>query len=228
MITGAVFDMDGTLLDSMEAWAITGETYLRERGITPLYGKKDCLMFQGWQGIVSHFQQAYGITDTEEKMVADLLALVKVHYDAHATALEGAIDFLKALKVGGVKITLATATDRLIVEPTLKRLGMWELFDGVFTCRELSTTKLSPLIYDTAREHMGTALEQTWVFEDALYAATTAKKAGYHVCAIRDRFEERADELRAVADVYLNGYHHAARLPFWETLSCNLSENVIE
>ncbi|MBR5135026.1 MAG: HAD family phosphatase [Clostridia bacterium] len=219
MIKGAIFDMDGTLLDSMNVWATTGQEYLCRRGITPAHGKKDCLMFQGWDGIVAHFRDAYGIEEAPETVVADILKLVKQNYDATATPLPDAIAFLETLKRNGVKITLATATDRSVVEPTLRRLGMWDLFDGVFTCSELKTSKLSPLIYDTARAFMGTPLENTWVFEDALYAAKTAKAAGYALCGICDRFEPRGEELKRIADVYLDGYAEAAKLPFWEKLT---------
>ena len=219
-IKGAIFDMDGTLLDSMEGWATTGETYLRLRGITPCHGSKDNLMYQGMLGIAAHFQSTYGITDTTETILADINALVKEYYAQHVTPLDGAVAFLQTLKANGVKITLATATDRCIVEPTLRRLGMWELFDGVFTCTELKTSKLSPLIYDTAREYMGTAKEETWVFEDAAYAAKTAKAAGYLLCGICDRFEKRREELERLADVYLaDGYADAQKLPFWQMLT---------
>jgi len=214
MIKGAIFDMDGTLLDSMHIWATTGQEYLQRRGIVPVHGDSDSLMYQGWQGIASHYQTAYGITDTAETIVSDILELVKERYAASAVPLDGAVDFLKMLKKHGVKITLATATDRCIVEPTLKGLGMWELFDGVFTCGELKTSKLSPLIYDTAREFMGTETHETWVFEDALYAAKTAKAAGYALCGVRDRFERRTEELKALADVYINDYSEVQKTSF--------------
>lgn len=216
MISGAVFDMDGTILESMGAWATVGEAYLRRRGITPCHGDADSLMYQGWEGIVTHYRTAYAIEDDAQTIKKDLLAMVKAYYDQHAVPKEGAIAFLEALRSKGVKTYLATATDRAVAQPTLSRLQMLSLFDGIVTCAEVGIGKQSPLVFDTARERLGTALDTTWVFEDAAYAAATAKRAGYHVCAVYDRYERDTEKLKAHADVYLSGYHEAHKLPFWQ------------
>lgn len=215
MISGAVFDMDGTILDSMGAWATVGGAYLRRRGITPCHGDDDSLMYQGWERIVTHYRTAYAIDDDAQTIKTDLLTMVRAYYDRYAAPKEGAIGFLETLRSNGVKTYLATATDRSIVEPTLMRLNMLTLFDGIVTCAEVGVGKHKPSVYDTARERLGTPLATTWVFEDAAYAAVTAKRAGYPVCAVYDRYERDVDRLKAHADVYLQGYHEAHKLPFW-------------
>ncbi len=215
MIDGAILDMDGTILESMGVWATVGEDYLRRRGIIPCHGDADSLMYQGMRGIASHFRTAYGIADEDMKIIEDLNEMVKEDYANVVTPKDGAIGFLRMLRERGIRLCLATATDRCIVEPTLARLQMLELFDGIVTCTEVGVGKHKPLVFDTARQLLGTSLDTTWVFEDAAYAAVTAKTAGYHVCAVYDSFERRAEELRAHADVYLLGYHEASKLPFW-------------
>ena len=205
-IRGAIFDMDGTLLDSMEAWATAGERYLRSRGITPCGGNKDSLLYQGMIGAAQYFQQAYGITDDVQTIIDGINEGVKLYYATEATPREGIAVFLESLKANGVKMCVATATDRCLAEPTLARLGLLPYFERVFTCTELLTDKTDPFIFDTATAFMGTAKEETWVFEDASYAVRTAKTAGYPVCAIYDRFEKRADYLKETADRYILSY----------------------
>ncbi len=216
MIRGAIFDMDGTILESMVIWATIGEQYLHCRGIAPSHGDRDSLMYQGWGGITDHYRTAYGIIDSPETIKRDLMAMVAAAYAKQAVPKEGAVEFLRTLCRNGVKLCLATATDESIVEPTLRRLGMREYFEGVVTCAQVGVGKHDPLVYDTALSILGTDREKTWVFEDAYYAANTAKNAGYPVCAVYDRFERRGDDLCRKADVYLAGYHEANLLPFWQ------------
>lgn len=206
---GAIFDMDGTLLDSMEGWATAGECYLRRRGIEPRCGEADCLLYQGMIGAAEHFQQEYGIAEDVQTIIDGINAEVAEFYQTQATALEGVHEFLEMLKTRGVKMCVATATDRCLAQPTLERLGLMPYFDRLFTCTELRTDKTTSFIYDTATAFMGTPKEATWIFEDASYAVRTAKTAGYPVCAIYDRFEKRADYLKTTADLYITNYGEA-------------------
>ncbi len=211
-IQGAIFDMDGTLLDSMEGWATAGERYLRRRGITPRFGEADCLLYQGMIGAAQHFRNAYGITEDVQTIIDGINDEVAAFYATKAIPCDGVTEFLEMLKTRGVRMCVATATDRCLAQPTLERLGLLPFFDRIFTCTELGTDKTSPLIYDTATAFMGTPKEETWVFEDASYAVRTAKTAGYPVCAIHDRFEKRAAYLQETADHYVMSYREAIKI----------------
>lgn len=206
---GAIFDMDGTLLDSMEGWATAGERYLRHRGIEPRCGEADCLLYQGMIGAAEHFRHEYGIEDDVQTVINAINAEVEEYYCTQATALPRVREFLETLKSRGVTMCVATATDRCLAQPTLERLGLMPFFERMFTCTELRTDKTSSLIYDTAAAFMGTPKEATWIFEDASYAVRTAKAAGYPVCAIYDRFEKRAQYLQNTADLYILNYSEA-------------------
>ncbi len=218
MIRGAIFDMDGTLIDSMGGWAAMGQRYLQSRGLTPCHGARDSLMLQGWEAVVTHYQTAYGITDDRETIVSDIKAMMAAFYRTEPTLVDGILPFLRCLRDSGVRVCVATATDRALAAPVLERMGILPFVERLFVCSELNTNKHSPLIYDTARAWMGTPLEETWVFEDAWYAARTAKRAGYPLCGIVDRFETRQEELAALADVMLEDYGDLSRLPFWKQL----------
>ena len=206
--------MDGTLLDSMEGWATAGEKYLRRRGLTPRGDERDSLLGQGMLRAALYFQEAYGIEDDVAVMIEEIKREVRDYYENEATLCDGVTAFLTKLSEQGVKMCVATATERALAEPVLERLGIRSFFDKIFTCRELDTNKTEPLIYETARAFMGADKAQTWVFEDALYAARTAKAAGYPVCAVYDRFETDAAALTETADLYIRSYREAMDLAY--------------
>ena len=97
-------------------------------------------------------------------------------------------------------------------EAAFSRTGIVRHISRVFTCTELNTAKHESLIFDAARAHMGTPLDETWVFEDARHAAETAKRADYRVCAIYDASEPDQDGLRAAADAYIRSFEEAPAL----------------
>ena len=205
-LRGAIFDMDGTLLDSMEGWMTAGETYLRSRGIVPHGGEQDSLMYQSMMGIAAHFRHTYGLPEAEEEIVRGINDQVRAFYETRATAVDGVAAVLARFKAAGIPLCVATATDRCLAQPALERAGLSMFFDRIFTCTEVGAGKTRSRIFDEARAFMGTPREDTWVFEDALYAARTAKAAGYAVCGVYDRFEPCPDELKALCDMYIRSY----------------------
>jgi HAD superfamily hydrolase (TIGR01509 family) len=124
----------------------------------------------------------------------------------------GVFDFLSALKRNGIRMILATATDRHLMEPALHRNRIYGFFEEIFTCREVGEGKETPLIYHRALEFLGLTKDEVWVFEDAHYAVKTAGEAGFRVAAIADRWVNifgRAiphDELMIYADLYIEDY----------------------
>ena len=125
------------------------------------------------------------------------------YYFDEAPLKDGALDLLKRMKSAGVKISAATSTDRYCIDGAFKRLGLYEYFDAVLTCRELDTTKASPDIFFEAVTQMETDIPLTWVFEDGLYAIKTARREGFRTVGIYDTISE-ADQENIVkyADFY--------------------------
>ena len=101
-----------------------------------------------------------------------------------------------------MKLALATATDRSVILEGLAHVGLLPLLDVVLTCGDLGVNKSTPAIYDAARDALGTRTEETWVFEDAVHAATTAQRAGYPVAGVYDPFSDQ-EALKAVSTLYL-------------------------
>lgn len=101
-------------------------------------------------------------------------------------------------------MVVATSTDRVHAEAALKRTGIYDYFERIFTCSEVGEGKSKPDIYEEAAAELGTKRTATWVFEDALYAIKTAKKAGFRTVGLYDETSKKEQEkIRGTADIYL-------------------------
>ena len=199
----AIFDLDGTLLDSMPIWESVAADYLKTRGITPKANINEELIALGGHEIPEYFQTEYGLRETAEAIHRGMYELLEAFYFYKAPLKNGVAAVLSTLRENGVKMCVATATDRWLVEPALERCGILEYFARIFTCGEEETSKSSPDIYIRAADFLGAEITDTLVFEDALYAMKSAKRAGFPVAAVYDRSaRDKQDEIKAVSDYY--------------------------
>lgn len=202
MIRGVIFDADGTLLDSMGMWETVGNRYLASLGIEAAPGLRQILFPMSLAQCAVYLQKTYRLPQSAVDIEDGINATIRAFYCHEVRAKPGAKKFLEKLREHGVKLTLATATDRAVILEGLKRTGILPLLDGVYTCGELGVDKRTPDIFHRAREAMGTALEDTWVFEDAVHAAATAYHAGFPVAGVADAYSDQ-EALRRVCHVYL-------------------------
>ena len=204
-IDGAIFDMDGTLLDTMPIWEHASEQYLKSHGIEPQEKLSEVLFSMSMQQGASYVKEKYGLTESVEEIVAGTNAIVAEAYRNEAEAKPYVPELLEKLKKQGVKMVVATSTDRMHAEAALKRAGIEEYFDRVFTCSEVGAGKSNPEIFEQAGRQLGTRKSTTWVFEDALYAIKTAKAAGFPTVGLYDETSRKdQEEIRAMADLYLH------------------------
>jgi len=203
-IKSVIFDVDGTLLNSMIIWNSVASDYLISRGKTPRSGLNEELRKLGGHEIPVFFQREYGVTEPAAVILDGLNKLLENFYFYTATLKPGAFGVLERLSRNGIKMCVATATDRKLIAPALKRCGIYDFFERIYTCREEMTNKRSPDIYIRAAEYLGTQVKETLVFEDALYAIITAKKAGFPVIAVYDEdAEDQQDEIKLYCDDYI-------------------------
>lgn len=208
-ISGAIFDFDGTLLDSMSVWATIGEDYLHSLSILPREKLSETFKKMSVYEAACYYIKKYGVQLTPDEIIKGVNEMIIGRYQNEISEKKGALSFLKKLKQNGIRCCVATATDAELVRIGLERNGMLPLIDRVFTVNEVGVGKEQPLIYETALSYLGTKKEETVVFEDALYAAKTAKKAGFPVVAIYDAFETEQEELKKTAEKYLLDFTEA-------------------
>ena len=206
MLKGAIFDLDGTLLDSMFIWDTIGEDYLRTLGKEPHENLKEAFMTLTLEEAAEYYREHYGVTLSVKEIVDGVNAMVEGIYRTKVTPKSGVTDYLRLLKDNGVKMCIATVTDRYLVEETLERLGILHYFSGIFTCAQVGYGKDKPIIYRKALEQLGTPKEDTYVFEDALYALKSARADGFPTVGVYDRHENRQDELKNLADYYIRDF----------------------
>ena len=206
MLKGAIFDLDGTLLDSMGLWNTLGERYLNHRGMTAEPGLNEILVRMSLPQGAAYLKEHYPLTVSEQEIMSEVNDLLREDYAKRVQLKPGAKAFLLRLKEHGVKLCVATATDLSLTESALKRLRIREWFDGVLTCRMVGHGKDEPVIYERALALLGTPKEQTAVFEDAVHAAKTAKQAGFPLVGVFDAYEPKTAEVKALADCYTEEY----------------------
>lgn len=209
VIKGAIFDIDGTVLDSMYVWENIGAEYLATLGVAPDPDVWEAIRSLSLKQAAEYFLEKYGerfdlsvdrVTEQINDMIAD-----KYFYEVKAKP--GVAEFLGRLRGAGIKICVATATDRYLIEAALEREGLMDYFGAIFTCAEQGSGKDDPGIFLAARDFLGTSTDETMVFEDAWYAIVTAKRAGFPVTAVRDPSSEwHRGLILQLADAYIDSY----------------------
>ena len=202
-IRGAIFDVDGTLLDSMFIWDTIGEAYLRSIGYQPKENLNETFKNMSLHQAARYYQTEYGVTLSIDEIMDGVNAMLERYYRFEVPLKPGVAELLERLRQDGVKLCIATATDRHLVEAALERCGVLSCFGEIFTCNEVGHGKDEPDIFEAALRFLGTRREETLVFDDALYAVRTAKEAGFPVAAVYDSHEKAQDQIRMLADVYL-------------------------
>ncbi len=202
-----IFDMDGTLTDSMGIWEEAGGIYLQEKGLTPRPEWREDTRPMSMNQIADYFAAEYGITDPHEKIMADVNHVVEEYYRSVAMPKEGALELLELLKQNHIHICLATATDRYLVEMILKRTGIFPYLERLYTCTDVGYGKDHPEIYQIAAESFGLKPSECLVFEDAYYALKTAHDAGFPTVSCYDlTAADLEEEKRKIADLSIRSF----------------------
>ena len=201
-----LFDFDGTLVDSMPTYAgvmlrildenqvVYGEDILRI--ITPL----------GYKGAAAYFR-TLGMALTEDEIVNTATRYAVEAYTNSVPAKAHVIDVLRALHARGDSLNVLTASPHTMLDPCLRRLGVFDLFDHVWSCEDFCTTKADPAIYYMAAEAIGQPVGDILFLDDNLNADLTAKAAGMKVCGVYDdSSKEYESEIRAACDHYITAF----------------------
>ena len=206
MIKGAIFDLDGTLIDSMFIWDTIGEDYLKSFGIEPKENLAEIFKTFTLEQAAEYYRNHYHIKLSVKEIVDGINDMVTNIYRTKVVLKAGVSDFLNRMQSANVKMCIATVTDRPVVEDVLKRLNIRDYFSEIFTCAEVGYNKETPEIYRRALNHLGTSKTETIVFEDVFYALKTAKDDGFKVAAVYDSHEPKQKEIKKISDYYISDF----------------------
>lgn len=198
-----IFDLDGTLLDSMYIWKEAPLELVRRHGAAPPPDLADALTEMGRREAADYLIRTFSLAASPQELMAEINDIVTVEYLHKVTLKPGVSALLPRLKEAGCPLCIATASETFQAQKALERLGMWKYFDFAVSCIQYGG-KTTPAVYLEACRRMGTRPEETVVFEDALHAARTAKKAGFQVVGVFDASAAGdKDALKSLADWYV-------------------------
>lgn len=207
-----IFDMDGTLVDSMGFWRELGRDYLASKGITgpeaaevlkkikPLtMGEAACL-----------FRESFALAEPPQVIVDEMNEVMKRHYLYDVPLKPGVREYLERRRAEGCRMCVATATDETLARLCFQRLEIDHFFEFILSCENLNVRKTQPDIYLLAAQKLGSCPEETAVFEDAMYAARTAKRAGFYTVAVWDTVQKHDwEQILSFADEGITDWSQA-------------------
>ncbi len=212
-IKAIIFDMDGTLVESMESWDNAGSDYLLSIGVTPKPNLNEELRTMSMKDAGSFLISEYNLSFTPEEIYKSISNMMKEFYVNKVELKSGVLPFLEEMKNRNVKMCVATATPKLLAIKALERCNILSYFDNVFSCEEVGKSKNYPEIFNLAYSTFDFPHENICVFEDAPYAAKTAKSLGFKVVGLYDfYYREIQDELKSYSDIYVNTFKELSGL----------------
>jgi HAD superfamily hydrolase (TIGR01509 family) len=201
-----IFDFDGTLVDSMPTYAAVMLRVARENGIDGGAELVKIITPLGYRGTAEYFR-AHGAPRSTEELLAAMQGYIRVEYEKRIGEKAGVSETLQTLRAQGASLNVLTASPHATLDPCLKRLGLYDLFDHVWSCEDFSTTKADPHIYQMAAERIGKPIGEILFLDDNYNADKTAASAGMRVCGVYDpSSEEYAEEIKRVSDHYIKDF----------------------
>jgi len=202
-MTAYLFDFDGTLVDSMPAFERVILRTLDEFAVQHPDNIVEIITPMDTAGKVAYFTRLGVPANFQEALGRNLYR----EYAQIIPAKDGVIDTLKTLKGRGHSLSILTAGPHLTLDPCVKRLGLWELFDNVWSCDDFGTDKENPEIFRMAAERLRCAVEEIIFADDSPRALRTAKAAGMRVCGVYDECAAAYEaEMRELCDMYIHSF----------------------
>lgn len=206
-IKAAIFDLDGTLIDSMYVWSKVDEDFLTQRGIPVSSEYTDKMRSMFFETAAAYTKEAYGLSESVEEIMQTWLDMAHEEYSRNVKAKPFAPEFLRLLKQHGILLGIATSNNPYLLRPCLENNGMNGLFDCICYTSEVGMNKSSPDIYLYTADKLGVTAPECVVFEDIIEGLKSASSAGMKTVAVYDKSNNAwLDEIRSCSDRLIFSY----------------------
>ena len=205
-IKGIIFDVDGTLLDSMWFWNEVGERYLNTLGKTSHENLSEIFKEMSLEESALYYQKNYQVKKSIEEIIFGVNQVMIAFYKEEVQLKPYVKEVLDLCYKNNIKMCIATSSTKDLIQHAFKRLNILHYFSEIYTCSEIGKGKSDPLIYETCLSQMHLKKEEVLVFEDAYHALSTAKNAGFKCVGIFDPSENKQEEIQSIADYYIKDF----------------------
>lgn len=204
---GVIFDLDGTLFDSMGIWKEVDIAFFKNHGMRMPSDYQDKIKDMHFKTMAIYTKERFHMRSSVESIMDEWCELCFDKYANDVPLKKGVKEFLDLLKENNIKIAFATANTTELSEVCLKNNGIFEYFDTGSYLHETLTDKSDPDVYFLACERMGLSPDECIVFEDLLAGIKGAVKGGFTVCGVYDKHSRRDTEnIKRIADYYINSF----------------------
>ena len=212
-----LFDFDGTLVDSMPTFVSAMLRILDEKHITYNNSIIKIITPLGLSGTAEYYINQLGVKMSKEQLMSVMKEYMLDAYFHTIPAKENVPDVLKALKAQGASLNVLTASPHITLDACQKRLGLWALFDNVWSCDDFNTTKADPQIYVMAAKKLNRSVGEVLFLDDNLNADLIAKAAGMQVCGVYDdSSKDYVAQMKAATDYYIYDFKELLHLGIGE------------
>lgn len=204
---GVIFDCDGTLIDSMDAWRDLEGELGRRVGVELTSEDRQTLCTLNIPESAQYFHDRFGLGASGDEVVGMMDEIMLDFYGHRAVARPGALTFIDGLARHGVVMSVASSSPKPYLEAGLACAGIAPYLEAVVSVEDVHSNKRNPKVYDHTRELMGTSTSLTWGFEDAIYAVRTLARAGYGTVGVYDHdLSGTWGQLSAEADLAIRSF----------------------
>ncbi len=199
-----IFDFDGTLVDSMRQWTEKMINILKTYSVSYPDDIIKIITPLGDVGTAEYFKNSLGLNLSVDEIIAQMDKYALKEYTHNIPTKETVADALKILKEQGYSLNVLTASPHRMLDVCLKRNGIYDLFDNVWSCDDFSTTKSDVNIYYCVAEKLAATTDNCIFFDDNINALASAKKAGMTVVGVYDESsDEYQAEIKQLCDAYV-------------------------